>query len=239
MKLKLIFLLAIIGCGTKNVQVSEELETPQVPEVETLESEQLLGSVYKLSTSLGDLTIVLYDETPKHRDNFMKLVNEGFYEGLLFHRVINSFMIQGGDPNSRDTSSSAALGNGGPGYTIPAEFVPSLIHKKGALAAARTNNPKKESSGSQYYIVQGQVQSLTGLENIEKRIQQQQPEFSYTEEQKLAYTTIGGTPHLDTEYTVFGEVIEGLDVIDKIAAVATGQRNRPLEDIKMSITKVK
>lgn len=185
-----------------------------------------------LQTTSGNMTILLYDETPKHRDNFIKLVQQGFYDGLLFHRVINEFMIQAGDPNSRSARPGQPLGDGGPGYTIPAEFFPHYFHKKGALAAARLGdqvNPGKESSGSQFYIVQGQKLTepvLQAYVNAGKHL-------PFSEEQQKAYTTVGGVPHLDDSYTVFGEVIEGLDVIDVIAASTADQRNRPVTDIKI------
>ena len=185
-----------------------------------------------ISTDMGDMTIALYDETPKHRDNFLKLAESGFYDGTLFHRVIQNFMIQGGDPSSKNAGPEAMLGNGGPGYTLPAEFNPKLFHKKGALAAARKGdqvNPKKESSGSQFYIVQGRKISEQELELFQNRSKKKM-----SPEQIKVYTTIGGTYHLDGSYTVFGEVIEGLEVIDKIAAVQTNKMDRPLKDIKMT-----
>ncbi len=188
----------------------------------------------ELETSFGNMTILLYDQTPKHRDNFLKLVEEGFYDGLLFHRVINGFMIQGGDPDSRGAAPNKRLGGGGPGYQIPAEFVDTLVHVKGALAAARTNNPEKKSSGSQFYIVQGKPLADNQLNLIEA-----QKDLRYTDAQKKAYTTLGGTPHLDREYTVFGVVIKGLDVIDKIAATKTGPGDRPAADVKMKIRAIK
>jgi cyclophilin family peptidyl-prolyl cis-trans isomerase len=196
-----------------------------------------------ISTSYGDIKIALYNETPKHRDNFIKLVKEQFYDSTLFHRVINTFMIQGGDPESKNAKAGIALGNGGPGYTVPAEFNSTLIHKKGALAAARMGdnvNPNKESSGSQFYIVQGKTMPKADLEKIiqGKNMRRTEP-IVYTDEQYKIYEEIGGTPFLDMDYTVFGEVIEGLDVIDKIAAVEKDRRDRPKEDIKMTIKIVK
>ncbi len=191
----------------------------------------------ELETDYGNMVIQLYDATPKHRDNFIKLVEEGFYDGLLFHRVINGFMIQGGDPDSKNAPSSKRLGSGGPGYQVPAEFVDSLIHVKGALAAARMGdqvNPEKKSSGSQFYIVQGSKLTEENLESIEIR-----KGFKYTPEQKKAYTELGGTPFLDRDYTVFGRVIEGLEVIDKIANVVTQPGDRPKEDVKMKMRVVK
>jgi peptidyl-prolyl cis-trans isomerase B (cyclophilin B) len=196
-----------------------------------------------ISTEYGDIKLILYNETPKHRDNFIKLVKEGFYDSTLFHRVITDFMIQGGDPESKNAKKGVALGNGGPGYTIPAEFNSKLIHKKGALAAARMGdgvNPNKESSGSQFYIVQGKKFTKEEIDKIltAKNGRRADP-ISYTEEQYKTYETVGGTPHLDMDYTIFGEVIEGLDVIDKIAEVAKGRGDRPTKDIKMTIKIVK
>ncbi len=187
----------------------------------------------QIETRYGTIVIKLYNETPKHRDNFIKLVKEGYYDGTIFHRVINQFMIQGGDPDSKNAKTNQALGSGGPGYTVPAEFVSKYFHKKGAIAAARLGdggNPKKESSGSQFYIVQGKPYSNAELDNMETMMGKK-----FTPEQRLAYSTIGGTPHLDGSYTVFGEVIKGLDVIDKIASVKTAPGDRPVEDIVMKI----
>ena len=241
-----------------------------------------------INTEFGDIKVKLYDDTPKHRDNFVKLVSEGFYTDLLFHRVINKFMIQGGDPNSRTAAPGVQLGNGGPGYTIPAEILPVHFHKKGALAAARLGGPKnpmKESSGSQFYIVQGVVFRPGQLDTMEitmnSRLKDQllresfeaakpqltefqakndkpgfdlfvarirekvdsvyasKPPFKLTPEQRQAYTTIGGYPSLDGEYTVFGEVVEGLEVIDKIAVVEVDGANRPKTDVRMKIELVK
>lgn len=189
-----------------------------------------------IQTSMGDMVIRLSDSTPLHRDNFLKLVKVGFYDGILFHRVINQFMIQAGDPDSKTAEPGVMLGNGSPGYTIPAEFVPSLFHKKGVIAAARMGdnvNPNKESSGSQFYIVQGKILTDEELNNIElfrlggKKIPANQREV---------YKTLGGTPHLDQNYTVFGELISGLDVLDKIAAVPTNKTtapDRPETDVKI------
>lgn len=186
-----------------------------------------------METKFGIIIIELYDATPLHRDNFVKLVEEGYYDNLLFHRVISGFMIQGGDPRSRDATKETSLGSGGPKYRVPAEFVEGLVHIKGALAAARTGgagNPEKESSGSQFYIVQGGPISSASLDNFEKT-----KGIKYTEEQREILTTLGGTPQLDQEYTVFGQVIEGLDVLDMIAASKTNNKDRPLEDVKMKI----
>ena len=236
-----------------------------------------------IKTKFGDMKVKLYNETPLHRDNFIKLVKEGFYDGLLFHRVIKDFMIQGGDPESKDAPAGKHLGSGGPGYQIPAEIVDGLYHKKGALAAARQGdaaNPERKSSGSQFYIVQGKVYDEEKLSQIEekmklnaerqeamklymkdqvriKRLQtegkidsintirfeiQEQAEknvsessYKINEKRKEIYTTVGGTPHLDGAYTVFGEVIEGLNVIDSIANVETGPGDRPIDDVIMSM----
>ena len=189
-----------------------------------------------MQTTMGDLVIRLSDSTPLHRDNFLKLVKVGFYDSVLFHRVIKDFMIQGGDPNSRRATTGQPLGSGGPGYTIPAEFRSTLFHKKGALAAARTGdnvNPQKASSGSQFYIAQGKVYTDAGLDSMETfRLNGRKIPAA----QREVYKTIGGIPPLDQGYTVFGEVVKGLDVIDKIADVQTSRaqdRDRPLEDVRV------
>ena len=190
-----------------------------------------------ISTSYGDMTLVLYNETPRHRDNFIKLVKSGFYDGTLFHRVIAGFMIQGGDPDSKTAEKGQMLGNGGPGYTVPAEFNKKFTHKRGALSAARMgdgSNPQKASSGSQFYIVQGKKYDRKNLESMGSR-----SGANYTDDQIKVYEMEGGTPQLDMNYTVFGEVIEGFDVIDKIAAVAKGRADRPKEDVKMTMKIVK
>lgn len=237
----------------------------------------------KIETSAGDIVVKLYNETPLHRDNFIKLAEEGTYEGTLFHRVIKDFMIQAGDPESKNAAKGKMLGTGDVGYTIPAEFVyPKYFHKKGVLSAARQGdqvNPEKESSGCQFYIVTGKVYSDSTLLSMEQQMNQGrlnnvfnalaqkhmkeiykmrkendqdglmnlqdslfaqaeaevagQPEFRFTPEQVKAYTTVGGTPHLDGEYTVFGEVIEGMDVVDKIQKVATDRNDRPEADVKI------
>ncbi len=178
---------------------------------------------FVIHTDFGDMKGFLYNETPKHRDNFVKLAKEGFYNGTLFHRVIPGFMIQGGDPESKTAKPGQMLGGGDLGYTIPAEFNPALFHKKGALAAARTNNPQKASSASQFYIVEG------------KKIPASSLGAKYTDDQKKIYETIGGVSFLDGEYTVYGEITEGLDIIDKIANVERDQNDRPKKDLKMTI----
>jgi peptidylprolyl isomerase/peptidyl-prolyl cis-trans isomerase B (cyclophilin B) len=239
------------------------------------------NSFVLIETDLGNIKIMLFNETPIHRDNFIKLANENFYDGIIFHRVINSFMIQGGDPSTKPSSSQQKDTLDDTGYVLDAEFIPHLYHKKGALAAARMGdsvNPKKESSGSQFYIVQGKVFTPDELnmlevkrnENLRKSTlnnlildranklidEGQNPDFNkikedlkdtidiviknlpvykYSADQIEIYTSIGGTPHLDGDYTVFGEVIEGLDIVDKIAAVTTDGSDRPLKDIRMKV----
>ncbi len=188
----------------------------------------------EIETSLGNMVVELYDATPKHRDNFIKLVEKGFYDELLFHRVIDGFMIQGGDPDSKNAKPNANIGSGGPGYRVPAEFVDTLIHVKGALAAARDNNPEKASSGSQFYLVQGQKVNPGMLDQVASR-----RGVRYSTEEKEQYATLGGTPHLDGLYTVFGRVIRGVEVIDKIASVRTGKGDRPMEDVKMRMRVIK
>ena len=242
--------------------------------------------IVKISTPKGDIRVRLYDETPQHRDNFVKLVNEGFYNGTLFHRVIKGFMIQGGDPDSIGAPSGKMLGTGGPGYNVPAEIVyPQLFHKRGALAAARQSdevNPERESSGSQFYLVYGKVYTPQELKQMEKQMSMQQeqaifnklvqqnrsqilelrkarnqaglqelqdqliaetkkqmkelPAPKFTPEQQEAYTTIGGTPFLVNQYTVFGEVESGMEVVAEIQQCATLSADRPKEDISMTMT---
>jgi len=192
--------------------------------------------VVEIETTFGKMVVELFDDTPKHRDNFFKLADEGFYDGILFHRVISGFMVQGGDPGSRQ-EEPGQLGGGGPGYKIPAEIDNDHVHVKGALAAARQGdgvNPMRESSGSQFYIVQGKPISEKELNNMARR-----NGWEYTEEQKKAYMENGGTPFLDGSYTVFGRVISGMDVIDKIAATKTRPGDRPIEDVVMKMTAIK
>ena len=245
-----------------------------------------------ITTSLGNIKVKLFNETPKHRDNFLKLVNEHFYDSLLFHRVIEGFMIQGGDPDSKHAEPAKLLGDGDLKYTIPAEFIPTLCHKKGMLCAARNGddvNPEKASSAAQFYIVQGKVRTEEDLISFEKRINKpiiakikeeilnkpenadikekiaiakkeqnndslmiyfktvnklvedeyaKTPHYTFPPEHKTIYKTIGGTPHLDSQYTIFGEVIEGLEVIDKIAAVGKNKDDRPLVEIRMTISTI-
>ena len=240
----------------------------------------------RISTNHGDIVVRLYDETPEHRDNFLKLAREGYYDGTLFHRVIKDFMIQGGDPESKGAPAGKQLGSGGPAYTLPAEFVyPQYFHKRGVLSAARQGdqvNPERRSSGSQFYIVWGKkytdyelkqmaaqldgqrgqqifnglaaqhrdsIQAMyqrgdqKGLMTLQNKlaaetdkILKETPGFTFTPEQTEAYTTVGGTPFLDNQYTVFGEVVEGLEVVEKIQKVATGSADRPKEDVVMTVT---
>ena len=236
----------------------------------------------KIQTMLGDIVVRLYDETPIHRDNFVKLVKEGYYDGMLFHRVIKDFMIQGGDPDSKGAPTGKMLGVGGPDYTLEAEIKDSLFHKRGALAAARQGdevNPERRSSGSQFYIVWGQVYNEGQLRQFSKQLKMQKVQQAFnalaashrdeimqmrrernraglqelqdklaaeaesqvkdgglTEEQQKIYSTVGGTPHLDGQYTVFGEVVEGLDVVEMIQGSATGRGDRPIDDIEMRVT---
>ncbi|MFZ4769535.1 MAG: peptidylprolyl isomerase [Ferruginibacter sp.] len=185
----------------------------------------------KISTDSGIIIVRLSDSTPLHRDNFAKLVKEGFYDSLLFHRVIPQFMIQGGDPTSKYAQPGIMLGNGGDNLSrIPAEFKPSLYHKKGVLAAARDGNPEKASSACQFYLVEGKLWTDEQLNMMEK-----QEGVKYTQEQRINYKTIGGTPHLDGAYTVFGEVETGIEVIGKIANVSRDGNNRPLGDLRMKM----
>lgn len=251
---------------------------------QTLSKETIL-----LETSFGTMKLKLYEETPLHKANFLKLVKQGYFDSLLFHRVISNFMIQGGDHLSKNARSGDSLGHGDIGYTVPAEFNEKLIHKKGTLCAARESddiNPEFASSASQFYIVQGKVRSLEDLKKVEDRINRtrytnaarkvmkgpegkalkalydqlksrnsmdsadmvnkqievligkekgNKPDYKFSEFQQKTYTSVGGTPHLDGTYTVFGEVIEGLEIIDKIAAVKTDKRDRPLKDVRMKM----
>ncbi len=188
----------------------------------------------RIETPMGNMLARLSDITPQHQDNFVKLVEQNFYDDLLFHRVMSGFMIQGGDPNSRDATPDTRLGFGGPGYQVPAEIVESLAHVKGALAAARTPNPEKASSGSQFYIVHGREVTESELNK-----QEATKGVRYPSDIRKTYLEKGGFPVLDQDYTVFGQVIEGLDVIDKIAATETKPGDRPVEDVWMKITLVR
>lgn len=191
----------------------------------------------EIKTDMGVMVVKLYNTTPLHRDNFIKLVKEKFYDSLLFHRVIQGFMIQGGDPTSKDADSTAMLGSGeGPGDMVPAEFRPNLYHKKGALAMARTDNPEKASSNCQFYIVEGEKTTDNFLNQVECSVRQDgNIDFYYNDAARNAYKTLGGTPGLDQNYTVFGEVVKGIEVIDKIAAVQKDPNDRPLKNIRMKM----
>ena len=264
--------LSLVSCSANNTE-------SQAQAAGKTKSDNKMTKV-ELETSLGKIVVELYNETPQHRDNFIRLVKDGYYDGVLFHRVIKDFMIQTGDGNSKTAGPETTLGDGDPGYTIEAEFIyPKYFHKRGALAAARTGdqvNPERRSSGSQFYIVTGKVYSLDELQTMAKRLsdgkkqeifrrlvmenqdrikelQEQQDmagldalqnEFikqveaeatpaTMTDEQLNAYTSVGGTPHLDGQYTVFGEVVSGMDVVDKIQNTTTDRRDRPTVDIKI------
>jgi cyclophilin family peptidyl-prolyl cis-trans isomerase len=194
-------------------------------------SKKMDSSTYVLiTTEYGDIKIRLYDETPLHRDNFIKLTKEKFFDSTLFHRVIPSFMIQGGDPQSKTAQPGQPLGMGDVGYRIPAEFNSNLIHKRGVLAAARDNNPQKASSGCQFYITQGRKYADAELDQIAKA-----RGITWTDAQLQTYKELGGTPSLDMNYTVFGEVISGLEVVDKIAAEPRNGSDRPNKDIRMTV----
>ena len=191
-----------------------------------------------LQTSMGDIIIRLSDSTPLHRDNFLKLVKVGFYDSVLFHRVIQNFMIQAGDPNSKNAQAGQQLGNGGPAYKVPAEFRQTLFHKKGMIAAARNDNPEKASSGSQFYITQGKNFTDAGLDSVQTMRMEGR---KIPAEHREVYKTIGGIPHLDQSYTVYGEIVKGLEVVDKIAAVPTSKgndRDRPITDVKIIAAKL-
>lgn len=191
----------------------------------------------KIETDSGTMVARLYNQTPLHKKNFIKLVRKHYYDGLLFHRIVKDFIIQGGDPESKNAKPGQKIGNGGLKYTIPAEFNPSLFHEKGALAMARESddvNPKKASSSTQFYIVEGKTFTDDEMNRMEEQFKIKIPE-----DHREVYRTVGGAPFLDMNYTVFGEVISGLDVIDKIAYMAKDKNDRPLHDIKMKITLLK
>ncbi len=192
-----------------------------------------------LETTKGDIELKLYDATPQHRDNFVKLVKECAYDSLLFHRVIRDFMIQGGDPDSKNAAPGVFLGEGDRPYTVPAEFrlEEGIFHRRGVLAAAREGddvNPEQRSSAMQFYIVWGKVFDDAGLDNIQKRLDERTGgRVKLTTEMREVYKTVGGTPHLDGQYTVFGEVVSGLDVVDAIQQVQTDGNDRPVEDVRI------
>lgn len=272
-----------IACACSQAKAEDKSDTKTEPNMTQQTAQADTNSVkVKMTTSLGDVVILLYGDTPKHRDNFVKLVNEGYYNGTLFHRVINEFMIQAGDPDSKTATPGQRLGAGGPGYTIEAEIdFPKHFHKRGALAAARQGdqvNPQKRSSGSQFYIVTGKKLAPAQLASLKEQLRNSQMQsvfngmaaehmdeirkyqaerdtaalrklqeqliakteeyvaknpMTLTPEMEQAYTTVGGTPHLDGAYTVFGEVLQGMDVIDKIEKVETDRSDRPREDVKI------
>jgi peptidylprolyl isomerase len=297
LKLLLIFFIttSFSSCGllnkTNKVEEAKEVAPKEelvLQEVKEEEPQLVVPTLLEMKTTMGSIKIRLYEGTPLHQENFAKLIDQNYYDSLLFHRVIKDFMIQGGDPNSKNASVGTRLGNGGPSYTIPAEIKQEYFHKKGALCAARQGdnvNPEQRSSGSQFYFVTGAVYSEGDLKQMEDRINQQAKSglvrkfwadpankeladlyarckrenktdsinllqtqvtkseyakyvpYKFTEEQIKTYTTIGGTPFLDNGYTVFGEVVEGLEVIDQIGKVAT-QGERPLEDVMILSIKV-
>ena len=207
-----------------------------LPVISVAQNRKRKDYLVTINTQSGTMRLVLYDQTPKHKANFIKLVSQKFYDSLLFHRVIQNFMIQGGDPTSRKAPAGESLGNGDVGYKIPAEIVPTLFHKKGSLAAARDNNPEKASNGCQFYVVQGRVWPDDELLKQVDRSRARAPERVFTEEQKQTYKTLGGSPHLDGSYTVFGEIIDGLAVVDSIAKRPRDPQDRPKQDIRMTMT---
>ncbi len=188
-----------------------------------------------MNTSLGIIKIEVFNDVPQHANNFLKLAKEGFYDSLLFHRVIPQFMIQGGDPDSKNAASGQMLGNGDLGYKVPAEFMlPKYYHKKGALAAARDNNPEKASSACQFYLVVGKLFTDEDLDKMEAKTG-----VKYSEQARKDYKTIGGTPHLDGAYTVYGQVVKGQEIVDIISNVSRNKSDRPEQDIRILSTKVK
>lgn len=285
-------ILGLSACGSgKNAGESSEQANDSINHDETMTTNYNPADTnsvkVEVETTLGSFTVLLYGDTPRHRDNFVKLVKEGYYDGTLFHRVINEFMVQAGDPDSKNAAPGQQLGAGGPDYTIDAEFVfPKHFHKRGALAAARQGdqvNPTKASSGSQFYIVTGKKVSDAEMANMEKYLEQSAVQTRFgqlvqqhmdeirdmqakadraglekmqndlvaeaqayvaehpvkvTDEMKQAYTTVGGTPHLDNNYTVFGEVIKGMDTVDKIEKVETDRSDRPKDDVRIISMKI-
>ena len=225
-------IIALSSCSSpKKVKTDDGTAAAETTKQTTSNNNTQKMTKVLLKTTFGDITIALYDDTPAHRDNFHKLVNDKFYDGVLFHRIIKGFMIQGGDPDSKTAKPGQRLGSGDVGYTIPAEFVPTHFHKRGAVCAARMGdnvNPQKASSGCQFYIVDGTVYDNDKLNMIAQRTGK-----TFTPEQIQAYTTVGGAPFLDGDYTVFGEVISGMEVVDKIAEQQKDGADRPLEDIKI------
>ena len=279
--------MATMGSCSKTQAASPEKNIEDMTDINTNLEADTTSAKVEVETTVGNFTILLYGDTPKHRDNFVKLVNEGYYDGTLFHRVINEFMVQAGDPDSKKAAPGQHLGAGGPGYTIEAEILfPKHFHKRYTLAAARQGdqvNPEKRSSGSQFYVVTGQKVPESQLDRLEANLHNQQLQSTFnglaaehleeiralqaagdqqglnelqqkliaqteeivaknplnlTEEMRQAYTTVGGAPHLDGAYTVFGEVVAGTDVIDKIEKAETDRADRPTEDIRIIKMKV-
>lgn len=279
--------LAAASCSMTGNRQSGDLSAAETKTEQKMNTTDTNCTHVLISTSLGDIEVALYNNTPKHRDNFVKLVNDKYYDGVLFHRVIKDFMIQTGDPKSKNAAPGEMLGSGDPGYTIEAEIVyPEYFHKRGALAAARTGdnvNPERRSSGSQFYIVTGRKYTADMVSMMEERMndQKRQQTFEalvaprrkevmkmrmagdtagltklqnelivlteqevaknpvkFTQAQIDAYTTVGGAPHLDGQYTVFGEVVKGMEVVDKIECVETGQADRPVTDVKVITMKI-
>lgn len=225
-------IIALASCSSpKKVKTEDASATTGATEQTSSNNNTQMMTKVLFKTTFGDITVALYDDTPQHKANFIKLVNDKFYDGVLFHRIIKGFMIQGGDPNSKTAKAGQRLGDGDVGYTIPAEFVAGHYHKRGALAAAREPdqvNPQKASSGCQFYIVDGTV-----YDNDKMTLIAQRTGKTFSPEQVQAYTTVGGAPWLDGDYTVFGEVIKGMDVVDKISGQQKDGNDRPLEDIKI------
>lgn len=225
-------IIALTSCSSpKKVKTEDTSATTGDTEQTTSKNNTQMMTKVLFKTTFGDITVALYDDTPQHKANFIKLVNDKFYDGVLFHRIIKGFMIQGGDPNSKTAKAGQRLGDGDVGYTIPAEFVSGHYHKRGALAAAREPdqvNPQKASSGCQFYIVDGTV-----YDNDKMTLIAQRTGKTFSPEQVQAYTTVGGAPWLDGDYTVFGEVIKGMEVVDKIAGQQKDGNDRPLADIKI------
>ncbi|MEO6550593.1 MAG: peptidylprolyl isomerase [Ferruginibacter sp.] len=240
----LLFICLLLTIGVSQAQVKKPVakkttlvkaKYPKKPIVKSaLKPVKAIGTRVKITTDVGDILVRLYDKTPQHRDNFIKLVNNHFYDSLLFHRVIAGFMIQGGDPESRNAQPGIMLGKGDAGYTIPAELDSTLYHKKGVLAAARNDNPEKASSGCQFYIVQGKKYTDDELNMIEM-----QRGIHLSSAKRMTYKMLGGTPTLDMNYTVFGEVESGIETVDKIAQAEKDNFNRPLKDIHMKMEVVK
>ena len=284
-KILCLFLFMTMGAGIQTARSAQDNSPQNTSEMQTITSSNISGPVVEIKTTMGDIIVKLYDDTPLHRDNFLKLVKDGYYDGVLFHRVINKFMVQTGDPDSKKAQKGDVLGAGSPDYTIEAEIeYPKHYHKYGALAAARTGdqvNPERRSSGSQFYIVTGRkvskaqleqsaAQSIMpqrqalfnklaeenietlrkmqaegdseGIENLKNRliseVEKEIPAPALNEKMVEDYTTLGGTPHLDGQYTVFGEVLQGMDVVEKIQKTETDSHDRPLEDIKILSVKV-